>query len=928
MSLLVALPAASLAGPGQAIDAQAFARTEASIREALVAAGAPGAAVAVVSGDRVIWAQGLGVANTETGAPVTADTLFQIGSATKMFTAAAVLSAAASGAVALDRPVGGYVSGLAPCLAAPTLAQLLSHTGGVIDEPDEYGPQGEEGLAAYARTWTSEYCLLPPGRAFSYSNSGFALAGLALQEADKKPFADVMRARVLAPLGMPRTTFRPTEAMTWPLAVGHRKDKEGNVTVVRPLANDARLWPAGTLYSSANEMARFAMALLNDGVVDGKPALPPGVVAKMRAAAAAIPTTGQRYGQGLFLTGDPAYGHGGTMTGYVASVTILPEAKLGIVVLTNGDNANPAPIENAVTGGGRTASTGDRRVASTRLVALAGRRRLRGHVPQSAPLHRRGRPPGRRAGVEAFRPRLPDAILRAGAVPRRSATRRHRDDRVRARPRRPRRLPADERVGAGPRDPVAMRRCAITRGALAALILALPSLAGAQAGDAIEQALRPFATAGAVVEPIGLTVSGRRIHALEPGIPSVANQRRLVLVGGLDGAVESTRAVLDALTAMTGEATPSSNRRRWQVAAVPCVLPDRCDALDGAAAPATAAASTATAIPAGEGLLRRAGAPRSPLSLALGLDAGARPRDRRSPRRRARVARQRAGRRARAGRRRGGPRRVGRRAGHRRTLGPGAGGGTAGERPAGPGAAAVRTLVEGLRLNGPSPMRRALTDRQARAPLDLARTLAGKYPAAPIMSYIPALSWSGALRVSRLTGDPRYRDRAVAQMQPFLAGEKPAIAEPYLLTSLAGHQALFDLAAAEGNAAAAAAARKAADFILSTTADEIVRFATSWTDDMFMATSILARAAAQTRGCAVCRRRGEVADHLRAAPPARGSAVHPRGERAARLGARQRLCGVRADGGADPPAGVVAGAAAGARHLPPADERPPPAPGA
>ena len=85
-----------------------------------------------------------------------------------------------------------------------------------------------------------------------------------------------MRARVLDPLGMPRTTFRPTEAMTWPLAVGHRKDKEGKVTVVRPLANDARLWPAGTLYSSANEMARFAIALVNDGAVDGKPALPAG----------------------------------------------------------------------------------------------------------------------------------------------------------------------------------------------------------------------------------------------------------------------------------------------------------------------------------------------------------------------------------------------------------------------------------------------------------------------------------------------------------------------------------------------------------------------------------------------------------------------------------------------------------------------------
>jgi unsaturated rhamnogalacturonyl hydrolase len=389
-----------------------------------------------------------------------------------------------------------------------------------------------------------------------------------------------------------------------------------------------------------------------------------------------------------------------------------------------------------------------------------------------------------------------------------------------------------------------MPRCAITRGALAALVLVLPSLAGAQDGDAIEEALRPLATAGAVVEPIGLTASGRRIRALEPAIPPAANQRRLVLVGGLDGSAESTRAVLDALTAMTGGPTPSSNRRRWQVAAVPCVVPDRCDATDGAAA-AMAVASTVSFPPEkgffdapelrearflwrwvsllgpdlvidvrrGDALEWRA----NPLAAALVPGAAATAPD------------------ALAG-----------------ALGTGAPSGlapVAALQVSGPPAlvaAAVRSLVEGLRLSGPSPMRRALTDRQARAPLDLARTLAGRYPAAPIMSYIPALSWSGALRVSGLTGEPRFRDRAVAQIQPFLAGEKPAIAEPYLLTSLAGHQALFDLAAAEGNAAAAAAAGKAADFILSTSADEIVRFATSWTDDMFMATSILARAAEQT----------------------------------------------------------------------------------
>lgn len=338
-----------------ALDISGFDR---AIREELVKGGTPGAAVAVVIGDEVVWAKGFGLANVETAAPVTPDTLFQIGSVTKTFTAAALLSASTQGVVALDRPVSTYVNGLTPCVGAPSLAQLLSHTGGLIDEPDQFGPQGEDGLGAYQRTWTSEYCMLSPGRAFSYSNSGYALAGLALQEAEKKPFADVMRSRVLDPLGMTRTTFRPTEAMTWPLAVGHRRDKEGRVTVVRPLANDARLWPAGTLYSSANEMARFVVALMNDGQVENKPALPVGIVGRMRAAVVGIPTTSQEYGLGMFVSrGRVEFGHGGTMTGYAAQMSIEdgrsfahPDSRgtpLGVVVLTNGDGVSPSRLVDA-----------------------------------------------------------------------------------------------------------------------------------------------------------------------------------------------------------------------------------------------------------------------------------------------------------------------------------------------------------------------------------------------------------------------------------------------------------------------------------------------------------------------------------------------------------------------------------------------------
>ncbi len=134
-----------------------------------------------------------------------------------------------------------------------------------------------------------------------------------------------------------------------------------------------------------------------------------------------------------------------------------------------------------------------------------------------------------------------------------------------------------------------------------------------------------------------------------------------------------------------------------------------------------------------------------------------------------------------------------------------------------------------------------------REPLDVARAFAARYPESPSMSYIPGLAWAGSYRLAALTGEPRWLDKPRREMRPFLTGERPAIAERYALTSLAGHLALADVAAADSDGAAADLARQAADFILPESPDQVVRFATGWTDDMFMATSVWARVAALTR---------------------------------------------------------------------------------
>jgi unsaturated rhamnogalacturonyl hydrolase len=137
--------------------------------------------------------------------------------------------------------------------------------------------------------------------------------------------------------------------------------------------------------------------------------------------------------------------------------------------------------------------------------------------------------------------------------------------------------------------------------------------------------------------------------------------------------------------------------------------------------------------------------------------------------------------------------------------------------------------------------------RDDRRPLDVGRVLAARYPESPIMSYIPGLAWASALRLAQLTGEGKWKEKPRRDMQPFLIGTKPAIAQPYLLTNLAGHLALSDLGAIDGDKKATALAKDAADYILTMTPAEFVRFRRNWTDDMFMASTLLSRVAAREK---------------------------------------------------------------------------------
>jgi CubicO group peptidase (beta-lactamase class C family) len=312
-----------------------------AVNEFMAATKTPGMAIAVVQGDQIVYAKGFGTTAVDDGAAVKPDTLFQIGSLTKMFTAATLLALAADGKVDLDAPASRYISGLNEAIGRLTAAQLLSHTSGLKDEPAEYGSHDERDFAEYPRTWPATYAMLPPGTTFSYSNPGYSLAGLIAQQVGGKSFPDLVEERVFKPLGMNRSTFRPTVAMTYPVAIGHRGPRSEPATVVRPIAEDTRHWPAGYVYSSANDLARFAIAFLQGRFAE---------LAKPRAEVANDLEPAQ-YGYGLFLEtyhGVPTVWHAGDMPGFTAMMRIMPAEKLALIVLANRQGLRPDPILDAL----------------------------------------------------------------------------------------------------------------------------------------------------------------------------------------------------------------------------------------------------------------------------------------------------------------------------------------------------------------------------------------------------------------------------------------------------------------------------------------------------------------------------------------------------------------------------------------------------
>ncbi len=332
----------------------AFAPTlQALVDETRAAHDVPGVVVGVVRGDeRAVVASGL--ANTATGIEATPDTLFQIGSISKVYTATLVMQLVHAGVVELDEPVRGALQEFRVLDDTATLSitprHLLSHTGGI--EGDHFLDCGRnpDALWRYVSTLEDVGQVHAPDDLFSYCNAGYGVLGRLVEESTGDHFTRALQRRLLRPAGLRRTVTLAEQAIVHRVAAGHHHGDDG--PEVNPWTLARFNVPIGGIIADAGDILDFAQLHLRGGKgADDKQVLPGRALSAMREPQVDVPGSTDEWALGWKVEhwGDlDVLAHDGDTVGQRAFLRVLPEADAAIVVLTNsarGDHVAAAATE-------------------------------------------------------------------------------------------------------------------------------------------------------------------------------------------------------------------------------------------------------------------------------------------------------------------------------------------------------------------------------------------------------------------------------------------------------------------------------------------------------------------------------------------------------------------------------------------------------
>lgn len=300
-----------------------------------LAADRPGCAAAVGVDGEVVWAGARGVASVETKAPLTADTVFDIGSVSKQFTATAVLLLAAGGALALDDRLSAHVDGLPAWAGQVTVTQLMHHTSGVPDYTELLRAQGhslqerttqEQAVRAIAGTKALRFAA---GSRFEYSNSNYLLLAEVVQAASGTTLPRYLREHVFAPLGlglaMDPVARIPAKATSYE----------------RGQAADSQ-WEQvgdGGVQATVKDLVRWA-----DNYRTGKVGGPALLTAQLADPVPSDLGPGMGYAAGVIVAADGAILHAGAWAGFRTAFEIRPDRRTAFAVSCNAAEHDPLAV--------------------------------------------------------------------------------------------------------------------------------------------------------------------------------------------------------------------------------------------------------------------------------------------------------------------------------------------------------------------------------------------------------------------------------------------------------------------------------------------------------------------------------------------------------------------------------------------------------
>ena len=306
----------------------------------------PGVALGIVKDGELVYAEGFGVAELGKDDPVTPQTVFHLASIGKTVVGTAVLQLVEQGKIDLDAPIVDYLPYFQLAderYEEITVRQMLAHISGMPDVEDyewDNPVYDDEAAERYVRSLNEFELLTPPGEEFAYSSMAYDLMGDVIAKASGQSFEEYVQENIFTPLGMENTTYLMPEADAAMLAAPHEIDDSGAVIVRDVYPYNRMHAPSSTLKSNVEDMARYAMAHMNHGELDGATILEPSSYDELWAEQA---ETGwgdnvNYYGLGWFvgnLDGHPIYHHLGADDGFNANFAVAPDDSIGVIVMLN-----------------------------------------------------------------------------------------------------------------------------------------------------------------------------------------------------------------------------------------------------------------------------------------------------------------------------------------------------------------------------------------------------------------------------------------------------------------------------------------------------------------------------------------------------------------------------------------------------------------